>query len=577
MIRDLDEILGRDNGMRGQIVGFTLAGILEGVVFALTIPILKAVVRGDYGAAIPWVVSAALVAAACGAVRWIAENRAYRIGIERFAGGIMHRLGEHLVQIPLGWFSKANRGAFTRLVTEGTAILMSIPGMIVAQLVTVTVTPATVAIAVLFVDWRLSFAMVVFVPLGIRAYRNVQRAVVPEYEAIGKSESELASRVVEYAQAQQVLRSAGKSAEGWNRLDEALVSNRDAHLQEIGSVDKYLLRFMIVVQVAFLAVLALAALLVTTGSIDTASVIVVLVLAVRFVEPMQMLAGFGEGISLARVSLGSVREMIDVPVLAEPEVPKEPTSYDIRFDSVSFGYGPDRVIRSVSLEFPESSVTALVGPSGSGKTTLVRLISRFWDVDEGTVSIGGVDVRDIGTRALMSRISTVSQQVYLFDGTIVENVRLARPDATESEVRQAVVDSRLDEVIDRLPSGEETRVGEGGSLLSGGERQRVSIARAFLKDTPIVLLDEATSALDGENEVAITEAIHQLARGRTVVVIAHRLSTIQGADHIVFLEGGTVEEVGSHQDLIAHGGKYSDLWAERSGAEGWRIDRAREP
>ncbi|GAA3151601.1 hypothetical protein GCM10020255_030700 [Rhodococcus baikonurensis] len=177
----------------------------------------------------------------------------------------------------------------------------------------------------------------------------------------------------------------------------------------------------------------------------------------------------------------------------------------------------------------------------------------------------------------MSRISTVSQQVYLFDGTIVENVRLARPDATESEVRRAVVDSRLGEVIDRLPSGEETRVGEGGSLLSGGERQRVSIARAFLKDTPIVLLDEATSALDGENEVAITEAIHRLARGRTVVVIAHRLSTIQGADHIVFLEGGTVEEVGSHQDLIAHGGKYSDLWAERSGAEGWRIDRAREP
>ncbi|MDJ0107050.1 ABC transporter transmembrane domain-containing protein, partial [Rhodococcus erythropolis] len=334
MIRDLDEILGRDNGMRGQIAGFTLAGILEGVVFALMIPILKAVVRGDYDAAVPWVVTAALVAVACGAVRWIAENRAYRIGIEGFAGGIMHRLGEHLVQVPLGWFSKANRGAFTRLVTEGTAILMSIPGMIIAQLVTVTVTPATVAIAVLFVDWRLSLAMVVFVPLGIRAYRNVQRAVVPEYEAIGKSESELASRVVEYAQAQQVLRSAGKSGEGWTRLDEALVSNRDAHLQEIGSVDKYLLRFMIVVQVAFLTVLVLAALLVTTGSIDTASVIVVLVLAVRFVEPMQMLAGFGEGISLARVSLGSVREMIDVPVLAEPEVPKEPTSYDIRFDSV---------------------------------------------------------------------------------------------------------------------------------------------------------------------------------------------------------------------------------------------------
>lgn len=225
----------------------------------------------------------------------------------------------------------------------------------------------------------------------------------------------------------------------------------------------------------------------------------------------------------------------------------------------------------MNLTLEPGTVTALVGPSGSGKTTVTRLVARFWDVDQGQVRVGGVDVRDVGTVGLMSRIAMVFQHVYLFDGTIAENIRLGRPDATEDQVRAAASAAGLDEVIDRLPHGWETRVGEGGALLSGGERQRVSIARALVKDASIVLLDEATAALDAENEAAVTWALQRLARDRTVIVIAHRLSTTSSADQIAYLEHGRIAEAGSHEDLLAAGGRYAALWAERSRARGWRI------
>lgn len=221
-------------------------------------------------------------------------------------------------------------------------------------------------------------------------------------------------------------------------------------------------------------------------------------------------------------------------------------------------------------------MTALVGPSGSGKTTISRLIARFYDVNAGVVRVGGVDVRDQDTATLMGQLSLVFQDVYLFDDTLIENIRLGRPDATDDDVRAAARTAGVTSIVDRLPQGWETRVGEGGSALSGGERQRVSIARALLKNAPIVLFDEATSALDPENEAHVAQSIRTLADTSTVLVIAHRLSTVIAADQIVVLtDDGHVDDIGTHAELLDRGGQYARFWAERSAAAGWTMAATR--
>lgn len=219
-------------------------------------------------------------------------------------------------------------------------------------------------------------------------------------------------------------------------------------------------------------------------------------------------------------------------------------------------------------------MTALVGPSGSGKTTVSRLIARFWDVDSGAVRIGGVDVRDLDPEELMSRIAIVFQDVYLFEGTVIDNIRVGRPEATDEEVREVARLARVTEIVDRLPDGWDTNVGEGGTRLSGGERQRVSIARAILKNAPIVLLDEATASLDPENEQAVQDALSALTENRTLLVIAHRLPTIIAADQILMLSDGLIAERGTHEELRDAGGRYQEFWSQRSRAQEWRLVRA---
>lgn len=253
--------------------------------------------------------------------------------------------------------------------------------------------------------------------------------------------------------------------------------------------------------------------------------------------------------------------MLRTEPLPEPREPIRPERHDLEFESVAFRHGDRTVLADVSLSVPAGQRLAVVGPSGAGKTTLLQLLARFYDVDAGAVRVGGVDVRAIDTEVLMAQIAFVFQDVYLFDGTIEENVRVGRPDADDAEVRAAATAAQLDEVIERLPGGWSTNVGEGGALLSGGERQRVSIARALLKNAPVVLLDVVTSALDPVNEMAVHEGVERLMAGRTVVMVAHRLRTVQRADQVVFLADGGIAEAGTHDELLLRDGRYADYWA----------------
>jgi ATP-binding cassette subfamily B protein IrtB len=296
------------------------------------------------------------------------------------------------------------------------------------------------------------------------------------------------------------------------------------------------------------------------GNIGAAEILAILVLAARCADPLLSLADIGSQLRSARSELARLDTVLRTEPLPEPRDPIQPERHDLEFKSVAFQHGDRTVIDNVSLSVPEGQRLAVVGPSGAGKSTLLQLLARFYDVDAGAVRVGGVDVRAISTEVLMAQIAIVFQDVYLFDGTIEENVRLGRPDAGVAEVRAAATAARLDDVIERLPGGWATNVGEGGALLSGGERQRVSIARALLKNAPIVLLDEVTSALDPVNEAAVHEGIERLMAGRTVVMVAHRMRTFQRADRIVFLDGGRIVEEGSHDELLRRGGRYADFW-----------------
>ena len=286
-----------------------------------------------------------------------------------------------------------------------------------------------------------------------------------------------------------------------------------------------------------------------------------LVLTARFVEPMTEAGMLGSPVQRTRDALARFAEVLAAEPLPEPAEPQRPGTFGITFDRVSFGYAADAgtpVLRDVSFSIPEHSMTALVGPSGSGKTTVTRLITRFWDTGSGAVRVGGADARDIGTDELMSTIAVVFQDVYLFSGSIWDNIRIGKLGATDGEVREAARLARVDEIAARLPDGWQTQVGEGGTALSGGERQRVSIARAILKDAPIILLDEATAALDPENEQAVHQALSALTANRTLLVIAHRLQTVMAADQILVLD----------DELIGLGGWYAAFWAERDRARG---------
>lgn len=331
-------------------------------------------------------------------------------------------------------------------------------------------------------------------------------------------------------------------------------------------------RYTMLIQVVFAVVFATATALLAWGQIDVASYVFVAVLSLRLVDPLTLIGSQGMALRVAKNALDASEGILKTPPLPETRNPRVPCGSSVAFDRVGFAYEESRpVLQGVSLTCPERSLTALVGPSGSGKTTLTRLVARFWDVSEGSVSIGGVDVRDMRPDELMQQISLVFQDVYLFDGTIEENVLAGRPDATPEEARRAAHVARLDEVAARLEQGWDTPVGEGGCRLSGGERQRVAIARALLKDSPIVLFDEATAALDAENEAAIVEAMHELARDRTVIAIAHRLSTIAAADQIAVLEKGCITQQGTHGDLVKVPGRYRSFWRERQQAAGWRL------
>ncbi|WP_329430674.1 ABC transporter ATP-binding protein/permease [Streptosporangium sp. NBC_01495] len=471
-----------------------------------------------------------------------------------------HRFGDHLARLPLGWFTARRVGEVSVLAGEGVLQAMGVAAHLLAPFISAWVTPLTIVVVMLAFDWRMGLAALAALPVVAAIQAWTGRSMAAGDAERAERGDEATGRVIEYLQAQPVLRAGGRTAEHLRSLDDALSGLQRAARRSTLSALPGVLGLTLTVQAMFTALLTLGAYLALTGSIGAAEVLAILVLAARCADPLLSLSDIGGKLRGARFELARLDTVLRTEPLPQAREPIRPVRHDLAFESVAFRHGDRTVIDDLSLSVPAGQRLAVVGPSGAGKSTLLQLLARFYDVDEGVVRVGGVDVRAIRTEVLMEQIAIVFQDVYLFDGTIEDNVRLGRPDADEAEVRAAATAARLDEVIGRLPGGWATNVGEGGALLSGGERQRVSIARALLKDAPVVLLDEVTSALDPVNETAVHEGIERLMAGRTVVMVAHRMRTVQRADRVVFLDGGRIVEEGGHDDLLRRGGRYADFW-----------------
>lgn len=481
------------------------------------------------------------------------------------------RIGEQLVSAPMGYFNRNSLGVITAVETT---TLDDVENM--APIVLVNMLGGfldTLVFAAMFVafDWRVGLVavagMVLFLLLTWVMERRAH-AGVPQRQEV---QADLLEAVLEHVQGMAVVKAFDLDRGTDRKVGCAVEASRKANLGlEYGMAPLVALQQLVLNLMSVIMMLA-AIWLCLQDALPLASCLVCIVASFMIFGQLKAAGSAMAGLRIVESSLARVREEADVPAMEGGIVDESPRSHDIVFDHVSFSYGGRPVLSDVSLAIPDGKLTAIVGPSGSGKTTFCSLISRFWDVGEGAVRLGGIDVRDFRLEALMGNVSAVFQDVYLFDDTIENNIRFGNPDASFEQVADAARRACCEDFIEALPQGYQTPVGEGGAALSGGEKQRISIARALLKDAPVVIFDEATANVDPENENKLQGAIEELTHSKTVVMIAHRLKTVRNADQIVVLTDGGVTQCGTHDELIGQEGMYKRFVEARHEAAGWKI------
>ncbi|WP_461186343.1 ABC transporter ATP-binding protein [Trueperella pyogenes] len=561
---------------RGRVlvwIARVVSGVIQGLGLLALLQLAGVWARPDGGDASTYWMWVLVAVALCGMISIFLRDRfSYDL-----AFGVMrntHRLvGDKLAVLPLGWFSSTVTGRLSRL---GAATVNDL-GNLSAHMATMLVVSSTTLVTLLagllwwYPKLGLVFAICLLAYALLTWVLTYVDAAAQAYSA--PAAVELADRIVEFSACQAMLRSCNRVP--YSQLDDAVAENRRRGFNSMwveavgnffaGMASQIICVVMIVVgvQQAF------------SGDLSALEVVAVIGISLQMVQYLVDISNARMALHLMGPTMATIVDVLDAQRLTEPEASAPVASQQVELRGVDFSYQDSRrVLDGVSFVVPPRTMTALVGPSGAGKTTIARLICRFWDVDAGAVLVGDADVRDLTTEDLMKQVSMVFQDVYLFDDTLEANIRVGDPDASEDRVRWAAELAGVSEIVDRLPDGWQSRVGEGGTSLSGGERQRISVARAILKKAPIVLFDEATSALDAENEANLTRAFDYLRQESTVLVIAHKLNTVTAADQIVVLnDRGQVAQVGTHEELVGVDGIYREFWQNRELASGWKITR----
>lgn len=579
MLKPFVQLLGEDAPVLWRYVWMAVSyGLLSGLTLATLVPVLERLLAGDVRGASLWLILTLAGTVACWAWRRQVERAGVAVGVAILQGARL-RIGDHVAGLPLGWFTAQNTSRLGHVITQGMMAVAQLPAHVFTPVITGAVTPLVIVAALFALHWPMGLIALLGLPVLVAGLLLTARLGRRADRAFQHHFADASQRMVEFAQAQSVLRAFNGEGGGTQLLEQAIDRQRRSGMRLICQSTLSVVLNAWLVQAVFAVLLIAAALWLNAHSgltLDTGSVVAVIVallLTSRYIDPLLDVASYAEILRGAYSQLEAVQGVFAAEPLPEPEQPQIPVDGSIELREVSLRYAPDQpcVLSGVSLRIAPGSMTALIGASGSGKTTLVRLIARFFDASQGSVLIGGVDVRQMSSSQLADQISQIFQDTYLFQGSIADNIRIGRADASAEEILEAAQQAGVTELIGRLPQGLDTPVGEGGARLSGGERQRIAIARALIKAAPILLVDEATAALDAENQLVIAQALSRLRGRHTLVVIAHQLSTVSMADQIVVLDHGQVVEHGSPAALRASGGRYAHFLEQRRVAKGWRI------
>ena len=487
--------------------------------------------------------------------------------------GLRLQAADRLMGAPLGEVDSRPIGAMKSTIVDRIEDIEPPLAHMIPELSSNILLPLVVAIAMFAIDWRMGLALLVTIPVALIPMAFGMRTYNKNYAAYMAANAHVNSVIVEYVEGIQVVKAFSQGERSYQKFANAVRSFRDFTMDWFRCTWASMNLCLSILPTTLLGTLPMGTFLYQTGVLDPAQVTLCLMLALGIVTPLMSATAFINSMKSMQFAVKDTRELLDLPQLSQVERDAPLNGCDIQLRDVSFSYSGDgeEVLHHLDLTIPQGKFTALVGPSGGGKSTIARLAARFWDVTGGSITLGGRDIRELPLKQLSREISFVTQDNFLFDCSLKENIRLGRPGASDEEVFAAARAAQCEEFIGRLEHGWDTAAGDAGKQLSGGERQRIAIARAILKDAPIVILDEATAFTDPENEDKIQRSIMALSKGKTLLVIAHRLSTIQNADQIVVLEKGQIVDRGTQRELLSRCPLYQALWAAHVGAQTWAV------
>lgn len=503
----------------------------------------------------------------------LSHRSAYRI-----LENIRLAMAQKMLRAPLGEVLNRTAGGIKSIMVDRVETIELPLAHMIPEGISNLLLPVMVFLYMNSIDWRMALVSLVSLPIGAVVYGIMMRNFNSQYAAYMEAGNHVNSVMVEYVEGIEVIKTFNRSGNSFGKFVKAVEDFKRFTLEWFQSTWKLMNLGAAILPTTLLGILPMGVFLYTRGQLAPAELTMCMILSMSIVGPVSWFTTAVNDFKAVEYAIQEAEELLQLPGLTEGKEKAVISEYTIRLEEVSFSYEKEgrEVISGMNLVLPQGSFTALAGPSGGGKSTIAKLIARFWDVGGGRITIGGIDIRDIPFTQLEGMISYVSQDNFLFQCSLYENIRMGKPHATEEEVLKAVKAAQCEEFVKKLPDGLHTMAGEAGKRLSGGEKQRIALARAILKNAPIVILDEATAFTDPENEDKLQQSITRLAKGKTLLVIAHRLSTIKNADCIVVLKDGRINAMGTQKELLDTSDLYKKMWNAHVGARKWAAGKSRE-